>query len=272
MNMDRGWSYFYQFVIIDEFQSLFQSYVDRWNQNNGFVSIGSMYVGQFFIGQVVYCQVVRVVMNIDNLIFVNFCIVIEEQFIVILQIEQCECDCFILIVRDQYVVLMLVYFIWMYVVVVVEGGVQQISIGSYGYEFRMEVNQIMVWDYVVEMYVVFIVWIYVFQVVFMFVQCLYYRILMLFFNVQCYVFIWFLFMIVDFMEDYFWMGYCQFEIFMMYVFDQNRQVQFVMIRNVECIGVFGFFYVQCNVVYQFFVQMIQDLMRCYEFIFFIVEW
>lgn len=210
-------------------------------------------------------------MNIDNLIFVNFCIVIEEQFIAILQIEQRERDRFILIVRDQYVVLTLIYFIRTYVVVVVEGGVQQISIGSYGYEFRTEVNQITVWDYVVETYAVFIVWIYVFQVVFTFVQRLYYRILMLFFNVQSYVFIRFLFTIVDFTEDNFRTGYRQFEIFTTYVFDQNRQVQFVTIRNAERIGVFGFFYAQRNVVYQFFVQTIQDLTRRYEFIFFIVE-
>lgn len=272
MNMDRGWGYFYQFVIIDELQSLFQSYVDRWNQNNGFVSTGSMYVGQFLTGQVVYSQVVRVAMNTDNLTFVNFCTVTEEQLTVILQTEQCECDCFTLTVRDQYAVLMLTYFTWMYVVVVAEGGVQQTSTGSYGYELRMEANQTMAWDYVVEMYVAFTVWIYVFQVAFMFAQCLYYRTLMLFFNVQSHVFIWLLFMTVDFMEDNFWMGYCQFETFMMYVFDQNRQVQFAMTRNVECIGVFGFFYVQCNVVYQFFVQMIQDLMRCYELTFFTVEW
>lgn len=136
----------------------------------------------------------------------------------------------------------------------------------------MEVDQIVVWDYVVEMYVVFIVWIYVFQVVFMFVQCLYDRILMLFFDVQCYVFEWFLFMVVDFMEDNFWMGNCYFEIFMMYVFNQNGQVQFIMVGNVECISVFGFFNVQCYVVYQFFIQMVQDLVRGNEFIFFIVEW
>lgn len=130
----------------------------------------------------------------------------------------------------------------------------------------------MVWDYVVEMYVVFIVWIYVFQIVFMFVQCLYDRFLVLFFDVQCYVFVWFLFMIVDFMEDNFWMGNCQFEIFMMYIFNQYGQVQFVMIGYMECICIFGFFNVQCYVMYQFFVQMVKNLMRSYKFIFFIVEW
>lgn len=135
MDMDRGWSNFYQFVVIDEFQSLFQGYFNWWNQNCGFVSIRCMYVGQFFIGQVVYCQVVGMVVNIDDLVFVNFSVVVEEQFIVILQIEQCECYCFILIVGDQYVVVMLVYFVWMNVVVVVEGGVKQIGIGGYGYEF-----------------------------------------------------------------------------------------------------------------------------------------
>lgn len=44
-------------------------------------------------------------MNTDNLTFVNFCTVTEEQLTAILQTEQRERDSFTLTVRDQYTVL-----------------------------------------------------------------------------------------------------------------------------------------------------------------------
>ena len=44
-------------------------------------------------------------MNTDNLTFVNFCTVTEEQLTAILQTEQRERDRFTLTVRDQYAVL-----------------------------------------------------------------------------------------------------------------------------------------------------------------------
>ena len=210
-------------------------------------------------------------MNTDNLTFVNFCTVTEEQLTAILQTEQRERDRFTLTVRDQYAVLTLTHFTRTYVVVVAEGGVQQTSTGSHGHELRTEANQTTAWDHVVETYAAFTVWIHVFQVAFTFAQRLHYRTLMLFFNVQSHVFIRLLFTTVDFTEDNFRTGYRQFETFTTHVFDQNRQVQFATTRNAERIGVFGFFYAQRNVVYQFFVQTIQDLTRRYELTFFTAE-
>ena len=49
-------------------------------------------------------------MNTDNLTFVNFCTVTEEQLTAILQTEQGERNRFTLTVRDQYAVVTLTHF------------------------------------------------------------------------------------------------------------------------------------------------------------------
>jgi hypothetical protein len=99
---DRGRSDFYQFVVIDELQSLLQGHLNRRNQNRCFVSTGRTHVGQFLTGQAVYRQVVRTTVNTDDLAFVNFSTVTEEQLTAILQAEQRERYRFTLTVGDQH--------------------------------------------------------------------------------------------------------------------------------------------------------------------------
>ncbi|MPN60440.1 hypothetical protein SDC9_208168 [bioreactor metagenome] len=74
-------------------------------------------------------------MNTDDLAFVNFSTVTQEQLTAVLQAEQCERNCFTLAVGDQYAVLTLTHITRTNVVVVAEGGVQQTGTGSHGHEF-----------------------------------------------------------------------------------------------------------------------------------------
>ncbi|STV30817.1 Uncharacterised protein [Klebsiella pneumoniae subsp. ozaenae] len=104
---DRGRSNFYQFVVIDELQSLLQGHLNRRNQNRCFVSTRRTHVGQFLTGQAVYRQVVGTAVNTDDLAFVNFSAVAEEQLTAILQTEQRERYRFTLTVGDQYAVVTL---------------------------------------------------------------------------------------------------------------------------------------------------------------------
>ena len=73
-------------------------------------------------------------MNTDDLAFVNFRAVTQEQLTAILQTEQCERNRFTLTVGDQYAVLTLAHFARTDIVVVAEGGVQQTRTGGHGHE------------------------------------------------------------------------------------------------------------------------------------------
>ncbi len=71
-------------------RSLLQGHLNRRNQNRGFVSTRRTHVGQFLTGQAVYRQVVGTAVNTDDLAFVNFSAVAEEQLTAIPQTEQRE--------------------------------------------------------------------------------------------------------------------------------------------------------------------------------------
>ncbi len=74
-------------------------------------------------------------MNTNNLAFINFRAVTQEQLTAILQTEQRKRHRFTLTVGDQYAVLTLAHFTRTNIVVMAEGGVQQTRTGSHGHEF-----------------------------------------------------------------------------------------------------------------------------------------
>lgn len=85
---DRGWGDFYQFVVINELQRLLKAHFNWRNQNHRFIRTRRTHVGQFLTGQAVYRQVVGAAVNTNNLAFVNFRAVTQEQLTAILQTEQ----------------------------------------------------------------------------------------------------------------------------------------------------------------------------------------
>ncbi|MNH11425.1 hypothetical protein D3C79_709380 [compost metagenome] len=164
-------------------------------------------------------------MNTDDLAFIHFSTVAQEQLTAILQTVQSERYRFALAVRDQHAVLTLAHFALTYIVVVAEGGVQQTGTRGHGHEFVTETDQATAWDHVVKTHTALAIWIHVFQVSFTLTHRLHHRTLVLFFDVQRHVLERLLLAAIDFAEDNFRTGNRQFKTFTTHVFDQNRQVK-----------------------------------------------
>ncbi|MNH25348.1 hypothetical protein D3C79_853360 [compost metagenome] len=105
-------------------------------------------------------------MNTDDLAFIHFRTVTQEQLAAILQTEQGERYRFTLAVGDQHAVLTLADFALAYIVVVAEGGVQQTGTGSHGHELGTEADQATRRDQVIQANTTFAVWDHVLNVTF----------------------------------------------------------------------------------------------------------
>ena len=80
--------YFHQFVVIDEFQRLFQAHADRRGEQDVLVGTGGADVGQLLGLQRIDHQVIAARVNADNRTLVDLFAVADEQPAAFLQVEQ----------------------------------------------------------------------------------------------------------------------------------------------------------------------------------------
>ena len=124
-----------QFVVVDEFQRLFEAQADRRHQDDVLVRARGAHVGELLALHRVYHQVVVARVDADDHALVQLFARADEHAATVLQIENCVGHAGAEAVGDQHAVHTAGNLALFHRAVVVEGGVQQPGAGGGSEEF-----------------------------------------------------------------------------------------------------------------------------------------
>lgn len=142
-----------------------------------------------------------------------------------------------------------------------------------GYQFGLIIDEVVGWGMEYQMGVVVVGWFYFQKIGFLFLKFLNYCVGEFFIDVDDDFFDWFLLVVlfVKLINDM-WMVDVEFKVFMVYVFDQDCQQQFVVVGDDEGVWFVGVFYFQGDIVFCFFYQVFVDDVGLDFGIFGVGEW
>ena len=92
---------FHQFIIVNEFQRLFQAHANRRRELDIFIRASCTNVGQLFPLERVNHQIVVAFMNTDEAAFIDFLAVADEEAATLLQVEEGVTQCLACTIGDE---------------------------------------------------------------------------------------------------------------------------------------------------------------------------
>nr|GEU28058.1 hypothetical protein [Tanacetum cinerariifolium] len=266
---DRFRGDFHQFVVVDEFDSVFQRHLDRRHQAHGFVGTRRTHVGQLLALDRVHDQVVVARVDADDHAFVHRVVVDHEHAAAILQFPDSVGHGSAVVLRDQHAVATAAQLTFRGVdwCVRIEHVAHQAGTTGQGHEFALEADQATCWNTVFQTHTAFAVRFHVLQVATTTAQLFHDAALVGFFHVNRQLLVRLMAHAIDHLEHHARTRNGHLETFATHVFDQDGQVQLAAARDFERGVVFGRRHAQCHVGFQFLVQTVAQLTRGHELAF-----